>query len=68
MDIQIITPKGFESQDTSPAHLQPSEQRLLLSASLGLLLRRLGNGIAVRAGDLVRLARYAEPDNEPGAC
>lgn len=56
------------SQDSTPVDTLPrSDRKLLLAASLGLLLRRMHHGIVVRRGDLLRLVDYADDDIETAA-
>jgi hypothetical protein len=53
------------SHKTHGVRLDPSDRRLLFTATLGLYLRRARHGIAVTAQDLIRLTEYADPDSAP---
>jgi hypothetical protein len=44
--------------------LSPTERRLVLISTLGLFLRRLRHGIAIRRIDLLRLLDFADSDVE----
>lgn len=56
-----------ETQGLSQENLSPSDRRLLLAASLRLLLRRLNHGFAIRRDEVLRVVEFADGDGEAGA-
>ena len=58
---------GFKSSPDAirPVLLSPGDRRLLLTSTLGVLLRRARHGTQVTAEDLLRLVPYADPEAVP---